>query len=106
MHSRRSLDKWCAYDALTQTEPRTGHELADAAAFSRSLQALLGERHADPAKLDGCRARIAQELTTQVGRVENAFARGDSNGAKQLLSQMDARYGGLAAPRSVELATQ
>jgi pimeloyl-ACP methyl ester carboxylesterase len=43
--SRRSLDKWCAYDVLTQTEPRTGHELADASAFSRSLEALLGERH-------------------------------------------------------------
>jgi pimeloyl-ACP methyl ester carboxylesterase len=97
VHSRRSLDKWCAYDALTQTEPRTGHELADASAFGRSLEALLGERHADPGKLAGCRARIDQELRTQVGQVENAFARGDSNSAQQLLSQIDARYGGLAA---------
>ena len=106
MQSRRSLDKWCAYDVVTQTEPRTGHELADASAFSRSLEALLAERHADPAKLEACRARIDQELRTQLGQVENAFARGDSNDAKRLLSQLDARYGGLAAPRSVELATQ
>jgi hypothetical protein len=97
VHSRRSLDKWCAYEVLTQTEPRTGHELADASAFGRSLEALLGERHADPAKLEACRARIDQELRTQVRQVENAFARGDSNSAKQLLSQIDARYGGLAA---------
>ena len=67
-----------------------------ASAFSRSLEALLGQRHSDPGKLEDCRARIAQELTTQLGAVENAFARGDSNGAKQLLSQLDARYGGLA----------
>ena len=105
MQSRRSLDKWCAYDVLTQTEPRTGHEIADASAFSRSLEALLGERHADPAKLEACRARIDQELRTQLGQVENAFARGDSNNAKQLLSELDARYGGLAAPRSVEFLT-
>jgi hypothetical protein len=104
VHSRRSLDKWCVYDALTQTEPRTGHEVADASAFSRSLEALLGERHPELGKLESCRARIDQELTTQVGQVENAFARGDSNSAKQLLSQLDALYGGLAAPRSVELS--
>jgi pimeloyl-ACP methyl ester carboxylesterase len=94
--SRRSLDRWCVYDVLTQTELRTGHELADASALSRSLEALLGERHAAPGKLEGCRARIDQELRTQLGQVENAFARGDANGAKQLLSQIDARYGGLA----------
>ena len=105
MNSRRSLDKWCVYDVITQTEPRTGHELADASAFGRSLEALLGQRHSDPDKLEDCRARIARELTTQLGQVENAFARGDSNGATQLLSQIDARYGGLAAPRSVELLT-
>jgi pimeloyl-ACP methyl ester carboxylesterase len=106
VYSRQSLDKWCVYDVVTQTEPRAGHELADASAFSRSLDALLRPRHSDPGKLEDCRARIAQELTTQLGQVEKAFARGDSNGAKQLLNQIDARYGGLAAPRSVELATQ
>ena len=106
MQSRRSLDKWCVYDVVTQTEPRTAHELADASAFSRALEALLGPRHGDPGKLEDCRARIDQELRTQLGQVENAFAHGDSNGAKQMLSQIDARYGGLAAPRSVELATQ
>ena len=105
VQSRRSLEKWCVYDVLTQTEPRTGHELADASAFGRSLEALLGERHSNPGKLEACRARIDQELRTQLGQVENAFTRGDSNGAKRLLSQLDARYGGLAAPRSVEFLT-
>ena len=105
-YSRRSLDKWCVFDVVTQTEPRAGHELADASAFSRSLDALLGQRRSDLGKLENCRARIAHELTTQLAQVESAIAHGDSNGAKQLLSQIDARYGGLAAPRSVELAAQ
>jgi pimeloyl-ACP methyl ester carboxylesterase len=106
MSSRRSLDKWCVYDVVTQTEPRTGHEVADASGFSRALEALLGQRHADPGKLEDCRARIGHEVRAQLGQAESAFARGDSGGARQLLSQIDARYGGLAAPRSVELATQ
>ena len=103
MHSRRSLDKWCVFDVVTQTEPRTGHELADASAFSRSLDALLASAP-ESRKLEDCRARIDLELTTQLDQVENAFARGELTNAKQLLSQIDARYGGLAAPRSVELA--
>jgi predicted esterase len=103
--SRRSLDKWCIYDVLTQTEPRTGHELADTSAFARALEALLGPRHSDPRKLEDCRTRIDHELTDQLDKVQAAFARDDSTGARQLLKQIDAHYGGLAAPRSVELAT-
>jgi pimeloyl-ACP methyl ester carboxylesterase len=106
MHSRRSLDKWCVFDLVTQTEPRTAHELADASGFGRSLEALLGPRETHPGKLAECRARIDQEVSTQLGQVENAFARGESNSARQLLSKIDAQYGGLAAPRSVELATR
>jgi len=106
VHSRRSLDRWCVYDVVTQSEPRTGHELADASGFSRSLDALLDPHHHHAGKLEECRARIDQELRARLGQVENAFARGDSNAGKQQLSQIDAEYGGLAAPRSVELASQ
>ncbi len=105
-HSRRSLEKWCVYDVVSQTEPRTGHELAGASAFGRALGALLAPPHRDLDKLENCRARIDQELSAQLRQVENAFAQGDSQGARQLLSQIDARYAGLAAPRSLELATQ
>lgn len=105
MNSRRSLDKWCVFDLVTQTEPRTAHELADASGFGRSLEALLSPRDSHPDKLAQCRTRIEQELSTELRQVESAFARGESNLAKQLLTKIDARYGGLAAPRSVELAT-
>jgi len=37
MHSRQSLEKWCVFDVVTVSEPRTEHEPADASAFSRSL---------------------------------------------------------------------
>jgi pimeloyl-ACP methyl ester carboxylesterase len=106
MHSRGSLDKWCVFDVVAQSEPRTGHDLADASAFRGALEALFGRRQPPPGKLAECRARIDQELSTQLQQVESEIARGESNSAKQLLKKIDDRFGGLAAPRSVELEGQ
>jgi pimeloyl-ACP methyl ester carboxylesterase len=106
MHSRQSLEKWCVFDVDTESEPRKGHEPADVSAFSRALDALL--RHADtrPGRLAECRARITAELSTQLQQVADAFARGEGSGARRLLDKVDAHFGGLAAPRSVELTSQ
>ena len=60
MASRRSLEKWCVSDAVTQTEPRTPHQLADAFSFGRSLDALLAAGHPPPDKLDACRNRLTK----------------------------------------------
>jgi pimeloyl-ACP methyl ester carboxylesterase len=104
IHSRQSLDKWCVFDVVTESEPRKEHELADASAFSRSLDALLKRTQTHLNRLPDCRARIDAELTAQLKQVEDSFARGDTSAARRLLDKIDARYGGLAAPRSVELA--
>ncbi len=106
MQSRRSLEKWCVFDVVTEAEPRKEHEVADASAFSRSLDALLSPRQTHPGKLAECRARVDQLLSVQFERVESAFARGESNSARELLVKIDVRYGGLAAPRSVDLASR
>jgi pimeloyl-ACP methyl ester carboxylesterase len=106
MNSHRSLDKWCVFDVVNQTAPRVGHELADASAFGRSLAALLGPHQAPPGKFADCRARIERELSAQLGEVESAFARGEPNVAKALLDKVDSRYGGLAAPRTVDLGSR
>jgi pimeloyl-ACP methyl ester carboxylesterase len=105
-HSRQSLEKWCVFDVVTESEPRREHELADASAFSRSLDALLKHTPTHPNKLPDCRARIDAELSAQLKQVEDSFARGDPSTARRLLDKIDAHYGGLAAPRSVELAGQ
>jgi pimeloyl-ACP methyl ester carboxylesterase len=106
MNSRRSLDKWCVFDVVTQNEPRTEHQLADGFFLGRSLDALLGPRQTRSDQLVACRSRIDREINTQLERVENALARGESTNAKELLKKIDAQYGGLAAPRSLELANR
>jgi pimeloyl-ACP methyl ester carboxylesterase len=105
MQSRRSLEKWCVFDVVTEAEPRTEHEVADASAFSRSLEALLSPRQSRPGKLADCRAQVDRELNKQLEQVESAVARGESNTPQKLLIKIDAQYGGLAAPRSVGLAS-
>jgi len=60
MSSRRSLEKWCVLDVVTQTEPRTAHQLADAFSLGRSLDALLAAGQSPSDKLDACRNRLAK----------------------------------------------
>lgn len=104
IHSRHSLEKWCVFDVVTQTEPHLEHEVADVSGFSRAVGALLGRRDPDANELTACRARIEQELDAQLQKVEAAFAQRDVDAAKRMLAKVDAQYGGLAAPRSLELA--
>jgi len=73
------------FDVVTETEPRKGHELADASAFSRSLDALLKRVEAHPHRPVDCRARIDEELTAQLKQVEDSFARGEPSTARRLV---------------------
>jgi pimeloyl-ACP methyl ester carboxylesterase len=104
LQSRESLEKWCVFNFVTETEPRMGHELADASAFARALDGLLTPAKPDPARLADCRARNDRELSAQLKQVADALAHGATDDTRRLLDKVDARYGGLAAPRSVELA--
>jgi predicted esterase len=63
IHSRQSLEKLCVSDVIAQNVPRTGHDLADPASFSRALDGLAAPRRSDPDKLESCRARIEAHPT-------------------------------------------
>jgi pimeloyl-ACP methyl ester carboxylesterase len=106
MLSRRSLTGWCMWNVVSVPEHRAGHELADDSTFGRSLEALLAAPQAQPQKLAECRARIDKDLDVQLAAAEVALARGDSSSAKRQLSKIDDRFGGLAAPRSTDLASR
>jgi len=48
--------------------------------------------------------RIDEELTAQLSKWKTHSRVANRSTARRLLGKIDARYGGLAAPRSVELA--
>jgi pimeloyl-ACP methyl ester carboxylesterase len=102
--STQSMLEWCVFDWYAERSPWTGHEVAGPAVFSRALDML--NKHAQPksARLNSCRLRINQELGRQVDQANDLLAAGKVDGARRLLDKIDAHYGGLAAPRSVDLA--
>lgn len=102
--SRESMRQWCVYDITSQVIPLVGHIEPDASAFGRALDALIAPARPDAAKLAACRAHIEKDLGARLGRVEAQIAAGRPADARRLLEATDRRYGGLAAPRSLELA--
>jgi pimeloyl-ACP methyl ester carboxylesterase len=104
--SEQSLLDWCVFDWYAERSPWTGHEVAGPAALSRALDML--DKHAKPnfARWNNCRVRINQELDKTIVQANDLLAAGNLDGARRSLNKIDARYGGLAAPRSVDLAAR
>jgi hypothetical protein len=105
----RSMGKWCVFDTDAEVISRTGHslaahEVADSAALSRALEAMLRPVRPDPDKLASCRSGLESELLAKLQQVESLIASGKRAAAQESLKEIDRRFGGLAAPRSLELA--
>jgi hypothetical protein len=83
--------------------PRLGHETADPASLSRGLESLLAPVRPEPQKLGACRAEIEKDLGGRLDRVDALLTQDKAEAARTLLYETDERFGGLAAPRSVEL---
>jgi len=104
--SIRSMHQWCVFNVDDYAQPRLGHEVAPPEALSRALGSLLKDAPPDLAKLEACRSRIEMELAARLQEVESLMAHGRHAEAAKLLNKVDGRFGGLAAPRSVDLAAK
>jgi poly(3-hydroxybutyrate) depolymerase len=104
--SLRSMHRWCVFNTDSQTEARAEHAVAGAAALSRALRYLQEGARAEPERLAKCRAGIDGELTTSLGSVDTLIGQERRAEAQKQLAAIDERFGGLAAPRSVELAAR
>lgn len=101
--SRRSMQDWCVSDVSSMRMSFTGHEVAPAAVLARALQSLLDPKRPDPERLAACRAGIEAEVAAGLGQVDALMAAGRQPDARRRLKDIDAKFGGLAAPRSIEL---
>jgi pimeloyl-ACP methyl ester carboxylesterase len=104
--SRASMRDWCTFDIVTVPFAFAGHELAGESDFEHALTALEGHSPANPRLLSACRDHKAAELAANLEDVQKLMAEGKVPAARSLLEKTDARFGGLAAPKSVELASQ
>jgi len=99
-----SLRRWCVAGVMADEIPDAGHKVADPAALARAFTALQAPVKVDTGKLAACRAGLARDMTGAFDEVASLIAAGRKDEAMKALIRLDARFGGLAAPHSVELA--
>jgi len=104
--SQQSMREGCVFNVDDEVTPLVGHEAAGSGALARALDALARPPRPDPKRLAACRAGIEKDLAAEFARVEALLADGKAAEARKLLIKIDRRFGGLAAPRSVELAAK
>jgi pimeloyl-ACP methyl ester carboxylesterase len=104
--SEQSMLEWCVFDWYAERSPWMGHEVAGPVVFDRALDMI--DKRAEPKlpRLNDCRLRINRQLGKEIDQANDLLAGGNVDGARRLLNKIDARYGGLAAPRSVDLAAR
>lgn len=102
--SSQSMRQWCVFNVETHEIPAEGHEEMSATVFGRALDRLLSPVSADPARLGACRSRIAAALQGKLSQAAALMSHAGGAAARQLLLDIDRQYGGLAAPRILELA--
>jgi dienelactone hydrolase len=104
--SRDSMRKNCVLNVKTELAPRLGHHAIDEFALDRALDALEAPQSVDADELARCNARVESELAAELVKAAAAIARGDREAARGQLAAIEARFGGLAAPRILELDAQ
>ena len=102
--SIRSLHEWCVANVDEAVQPHVLHEIALPGALSQALGTLVARGPVESPKLARCRAALAAALDARLREVEELIGKGAAHEAAARLRQIDERFGGLAAPRSVELA--
>lgn len=101
--SRASMRRRCVLNVDTMTVRRVGHEPLDPDNLERALALLDRPSRPEPAELAACNAALDGEVAGRLAEAEKAIAAGERERARLLLKEIDARYGGLAAPAILEL---
>ncbi len=97
------MQDWCVSDVSSMRMSFTGHEVAPAALLARALQSLLDPQRPDPERLAACRAGIEAEVAAGLGEVDALIAAGKQPQPRNLLKEIDAKFGGMTPPRSIAL---
>ena len=101
--SRQSMNAWCVFGTESQTMFHVGHEAPSSAYLDKALEYLETPLQLNSNKLDSCRRRVAADLAGKLQRVRDYVVRGKKLDALKELKGIDLRYGGLAAPDTLEL---
>jgi dienelactone hydrolase len=101
--SQQSMSRWCVFDTQSQMTAGAAHQIASPEALSRALEALQKPRALDAGKLARCRADIGRSLDAELRKAQALIDAGKRADGEKALIDIDRRFGGLAAPRSVDM---
>jgi hypothetical protein len=101
--SQASMRDWCVGNITGIIVPGLKHETADPDSLARALDALDAPPTTPDPALAQCRADLERTLAAKLDEVRALEASGRRDEALSKLKEIDVRYGGLAAPPSVEL---
>ena len=104
--SMHSLRDWCVFNVESQTNNFTGHEVMSPEALSRALDSLAKPIEVDAGRLADCRGGIDAELESKLRQVQSLISAGNRDAARDILKEIDTRFGGLAAPQTLELENE
>ena len=104
--SEGAIRRNCVFDTDAEITPDTDHALMTGAVLSHALQELFAPQPPDPKRLAACQAEQVKAMTADLDAVEALIAAGKRDDATKRLQKADERWGGLAAPRSVELSNK
>ncbi len=104
--SRVSMSGWCVGDLEVQTVPGIGHQAAPATALARALDALAAPPRQPPKGEAACVARVGARVAQRLDQAAALIGQGHAREARDALIRIDATFGGLAAPRSLDLYAQ
>jgi len=103
--SLESMRDWCVFDTASRITYGAAHQILSPAALSWALTALAEHVRTDAAKLAACRAALEQRLSARLAHVHELIDAGKRDEARKALLELDHRFGGLAAPQSLALAS-
>jgi dienelactone hydrolase len=103
--SLESMRDWCAFDTASRVTYGVAHDIVSPAELSWALTALAEHARTDAAKLAVCRATLEQQLSARLAQVHQLIDAGKRDAARKALEELDHRFGGLAAPQSLALAS-
>jgi pimeloyl-ACP methyl ester carboxylesterase len=101
--SLSTMARSCVLAVNDNISPHAEHKPMDRSALAEALGQLDHRRPVDPARLAACRVAQDAKIAAALDQVRAQLAAGHPDAARSALITLDRRYGGLAAPRSVEL---
>jgi pimeloyl-ACP methyl ester carboxylesterase len=101
--SRQSMNAWCVFGTASETMFKTAHEAPSNIYLDRALKQLEAARPASSDELAACANKVAADVAAKLQDVRDRLDHGKPEEALKELRAVDQRYGGLAAPASLEL---